>query len=1010
MQTLTTYNTIRHTDYDVVANDPTVINSKTFGQRISMNETYLVINYNYDPQDGDNARFELLIYKNTGNGYNLYDRLRSTGTNNKDYFPQGGLTFNGQILALFDRSNDQVCIYKDNGLQFNLIQTIDNPNTGINDGFGSSGFLHDDYLFVGAQAYDGSGTNSGVVYVYTHDIGGDTYSYSFMLEPDELTTKDLFGGGKIFYDGTYLYVGMGRDDDSGTNAGCVFIFEKQSSGNLFSNNSSGYYKININDFLPNDSIGQQSRTEIQGDFIYCATIEDGVGQGEVYVFKKDSGSFSWSLKTKLINHIDNSITILPKSEFGREIDLYEDYVVVPARYYNYDNQNYGGVFIFKRDNVDGTSFTHKYTLLLSTTDQATGEDFGWGIGMNKNTVYVSARDYDDSAVGDDKGAVFEYELSEYPILANSSSSPLTSLTTDQTLISHNIANSNEFGKNFSVRGNYMCVMDNYFNYHGLLHIYKFSNGQYTRLNGLTEPSITENISNTTASFFGEYSDINDDWVVVGLTNELFDTNDSGTENQQGAVVVYKIVNDTYDTTRYSVTNTDGYQVLFPTTTNNSMLFGSFCSIDGNYTAVGAPYMDNTNTNDGSVYVFQLSSGVWSQMQKIDSPNSENEGYFGSVCIVRGDYLLIGAWNEDVDGNTGEGRAYLYYNNSGTWTHWYTLQMANGGATDKFAFQGAVSMDITTGYAVIGAYNNTTATGKIYIYNDITTEPGTKPTLKTEDTAIIGSSSTTNEEFGRSVCVDGSVIVVGSPADDDNGTNVGRVYIYYNTGTEWLEYAKFQNSTLENGEKFGTHVGKSGSNIVVSSPYKDVSGTTNAGEIYLFIDEICFLKGTLIKTKDGYKCIEELKRGDYIYVKNNDFEGYKQLNRLVVSPGSTRKYIRFNKNSIDTIFEDLYITCGHPVYYNNDYYNPEDFANNNNYDVEYIELSPKLLYTLQFEEHYNIIANGMYVTSLPPYTNYKNKHLPKELYFNPEKFDEDNIGKMYPPYMLHDDPLPIKNIQ
>ena len=395
------------------------------------------------------------------------------------------------------------------------------------------------------------------------------------------------------------------------------------------------------------------------------------------------------------------------------------------------------------------------------------------------------------------------------------------------------------------------------------------------------------------------------------------------------------------------------------------------------------------------------------MQKISSPNPQNNGYFGRVCIIRGNYLLIGAWNEDVDANVGEGRAYLYYNNSGTWTHWYTFEMSDGGTGDRFAFQGSVSMDDTTGIAVIGAYNQSTATGKVYIFDNITTEPGTKPTTSTESTTLSDAGTNNNEEYGRTVCIDGLTVVIGSPADDDGGTDVGRSYIYYydTDSSSWTEYASFQNpGTKEVGERFGAHVGVSGDKIVISSEYRDVSGTTSAGEVYMYFESVCFFKGSKVKTKDGYIKVENLKRGDYIYVKNDNFEGYQKLNRLVISPGNKRKYIKFNKNSIDGIFEDLYITCGHPIYYNKDYYNPEDFANNKKFNVEYIELSPKLLYTLQFEEHYIINVNGMYVTSLPPYTNYKNKHLPKELYFNPEKFDENNIGKMYPPYMLHDDPI------
>lgn len=47
------------------------------------------------------------------------------------------------------------------------------------------------------------------------------------------------------------------------------------------------------------------------------------------------------------------------------------------------------------------------------------------------------------------------------------------------------------------------------------------------------------------------------------------------------------------------------------------------------------------------------------------------------------------------------------------------------------------------------------------------------------------------------------------------------------------------------------------------------------------------------------------------------------------------------------------------------------------------------------------------TSLPPNTEYNNSTLKEEEYYDKKKYKKENIGKMYPPYILHENPLFMK---
>lgn len=176
-------------------------------------------------------------------------------------------------------------------------------------------------------------------------------------------------------------------------------------------------------------------------------------------------------------------------------------------------------------------------------------------------------------------------------------------------------------------------------------------------------------------------------------------------------------------------------------------------------------------------------------------------------------------------------------------------------------------------------------------------------------------------------------------------------------------------------------------------------------------ENCYHPDTKILTKNGYVKIKNLNRGDQIYTLNND---YQKLARLIVTPTKKKydEYILFKKGCFGPNIpnEDLIITKGHPVYYKNNFYNPEDFVNSYYYDVEFIKLNIQKVYHLQFEEHYIINSNNIHTTSLPSNTNYLNLYLPKKLYFNKEKFNKENIGKHYPPYFLHNDPIPLGRLE
>jgi hypothetical protein len=82
-----------------------------------------------------------------------------------------------------------------------------------------------------------------------------------------------------------------------------------------------------------------------------------------------------------------------------------------------------------------------------------------------------------------------------------------------------------------------------------------------------------------------------------------------------------------------------------------------------------------------------------------------------------------------------------------------------------------------------------------------------------------------------VSIDGDVIVVGSPLDDDAGESTGSAHVFRYDGTHWVEEQKLIASDGAAGDLFGFSVAVSGPVVGIGAPY-DLGGG-GAGLAYVF---------------------------------------------------------------------------------------------------------------------------------------------------------------------------------
>ncbi len=205
-------------------------------------------------------------------------------------------------------------------------------------------------------------------------------------------------------------------------------------------------------------------------------------------------------------------------------------------------------------------------------------------------------------------------------------------------------------------------------------------------------------------------------------------------------------------------------------------FGYSVSVYSNTAVIGAYGDDDNDSASGSAYVFEYSSGTWTQKAKLVADDAEAFDWFGRSVSVYSNTAVIGAHGNN-DNGTASGSAYVFERNAdGSWPTSPTANLTAGtdaGAGDRFGY----SVSVYSNTAVIGAHHNDddgSASGSAYIFER--NADGSWPTSPTAKLTA-GTDAGADDWFGRSVSVYSNTAVIGAHGNNDNGTNSGSAYAF-----------------------------------------------------------------------------------------------------------------------------------------------------------------------------------------------------------------------------------------
>jgi hypothetical protein len=290
-------------------------------------------------------------------------------------------------------------------------------------------------------------------------------------------------------------------------------------------------------------------------------------------------------------------------------------------------------------------------------------------------------------------------------------------------------------------------------------------------------------------YFGYSVAVSDTRIVVGAHTE--DT----TAINAGSAYIFDI---------------DGNQIakIQASDAQESDLFGYSVAVSNTRIVVGAYGEDTTASQAGSAYIFDINGN---QIAKIQASDAEASDYFGWSVAVSDTRIVVGAVYE----GSYAGAAYIFDINGNQIAK---IQASDAEANDYFGHSVAVS---DTRIVVGAVYEGTTASyaGAAYIF-DIDGNQLAK---------IQASDAEEWDQFGYSVAVSDTRIVVGAHTENTTAISAGSAYIFDIDGNQ---LAKIQSSDAQQYDSFSNAVAVSNTRIVVGAPYEDTTATS-AGSAYIF---------------------------------------------------------------------------------------------------------------------------------------------------------------------------------
>ena len=742
-----------------------------FGRSVAISGDTVVVGAQNNDDAGTDSGSAYIFSRNTGGADNWgqVKKLTASDAAAGDWFGRS-VAISGDTVVLGADGNDDAgassgsaYIFSRNfgGADFwGQVKKITASDAAAGDWFGLSLAISGDTVVVGAYGNDDAGAFSGSAYIFSRNFGGaDNWGQVKKLTASDAATYDFFGL-SVAISGDTVVVGAYGNDDAGAFSGSAYIFSRNFGG---ADNWGQVKKLTASDAAAGDWFGFS--LAISGDTVVVGAYgndDAGASSGSAYIFSRNfGGADNWGQVKKL-----TASDAATYDFFGLSVAISGDTVVVGADSNDDAGTDSGSAYIFSR-NFGGADNWGQVKKL--TASDATGwEHFGRSVAISGDTVVVGAEEKDNAgsayiftlthgqwsqekrqnaasatfgsslAVNQDVLAVGAPQDGTngavYLFYRNSVSGPDT---WEQKLKINGYMSGEQFGFSVALGGDKLVVGAPYYANGGK------EGAAYVFYRNLGGPDSWGKIQTLTASsdgggLFGWTVSLSGDKVAIGApSNWYFAGSAYLFYRNQGGLDMWGEVR------RINASD--------PWLLNQ---FGYTVSLNGDTLVIGAPFHDS---DKGAVYIFSRNQGAapdnadnWGQTQKRMANHAETGDHFGYGLSLNGDQLVVGAPDEDSQGESA-GAVYVFYRNyGGTADNWGQVKktlVTGGAAGNKFGW--SVSGDSDA--ALVGANGG----GAAYLL-ERNTGGGDQWGSITKFTPSDAATS-----FGLSLAMNGNIMAIGA---------------------------------------------------------------------------------------------------------------------------------------------------------------------------------------------------------------------------------------------------------
>ncbi len=668
------------------------------------------------------------------------------------------------------------------------------PSDGApSDAFGISVSISGNVVVIGANGDDDNGNNSGSAYVFEKPTTGwSDMNQTAKLKASDGTLFDSFGT-SVSISGDVISIGTYGDDDNGSNAGSVYVFEKPVSGWI---NMTQTAKLLASDGAANDALGRS--VCISGNVIVAGAFGNTSSQGAVYVFEMPVSGWTNATQTAKLTASDG----VNYDYLGYSVCISGDVIVAGA--YR-DNNFTGSAYVFEKPLTGWNNSTE--TAKLTASNGAADDWFGEAVGISGDIILSGS--VNNYTPGINSGAAYTYHK---PTTGWASGTEDFMLNGEK-----GIENNNAFGHGVSISGNFAVVGQPGNNEStGRAYIFEFDGTAWNRVAILTATD------GANSDQFGYSVSISGSVVAIGAWGD----DDNGTNS--GSIYIFEMpANGWKDTTETAkLTPSDG------AADDN---FGFSVSIDGDVVVAGAYGDDDKGNTSGSAYIFVKPTTGWASMNqtaKLTAADGADNDNFGHSVSIWGDVVVVGAYLDD-DKAINSGSAYVFVKPASGWTDMTQtakLTASDGDIDDNFGF----AVDIHNDVIAIGANMDDDKgpnSGSAYVF----VMPQTGWADMTQTAKLTASDGAPDDFFGSAITISGNQIVIGAAWDNDSGSDSGSAYVFDKPSSGWInmnETVKFIPTNGAAGDQFGISVGIDNYLIIAGAiGVDDVS--TNNGAAYFY---------------------------------------------------------------------------------------------------------------------------------------------------------------------------------